>query len=87
MKFCIIVDKKRNTVLGQEYEQPWSYSEYTSGGGCYNIEWIELSRIFGSDCEERKPLIFQTKEKALSFAKHNYRCEGKDIEIIMLKDM
>jgi len=68
MKFHIIVTEDRSKVLANVYERPYSYSEYTSGGGCYNAELVDIDEVLSGDNEETNLLIYpdlETANKAL----------------------
>lgn len=46
MKFYVIANKDRTKVVANVYEEPYQYSEYTQGGGIYNLEVVDVKDIF-----------------------------------------
>lgn len=80
MKWCVIFRKDIQMYLGQEYEKPYSYSEYTSGGDCYNTVFSHLSNFL--DEENMKLSIFESKKNAKEWIKksgYNYKFEIKTL--------
>lgn len=62
MKFYVIANKDRTTVLANVYEAPYQYSEYTQGGGTFGLETTDIKNCFSDG--EISLAIFLTKEYA-----------------------
>lgn len=86
MKFCFIQNTETGRVLGKEYEQPYSYSEYTSGGGCWSTTWVDLKQAIDSDNDDVSLIIFESKKKALDYLQSSGYTIKKQLKIIVLEE-
>lgn len=91
MKFCVIqIDDGR--LLGSEFEKPYSYSEYTYGGGEFNRGFVDKKYLTqppaSYDYIHYVVSIFENEEKANKYIKDNLN-SGWDynFKIVNLKDL
>lgn len=62
MNFYIVKDLLSGNVLVNEYEEPHSYSEYTRGGGNYNVNFLEIEKTLNyHDFPTIQLIIFESK--------------------------
>lgn len=92
MKFCLIKDIKSGEFLGNEWEEPYSYSEYTSGGGFFNLGFGNLSSLFKAPvCYGEIDFvvsIFENEKKAQEFINaHLDHYTSREFKVIKLMDL
>lgn len=89
MKFCVVKRLDDNTYLGQEFEEPYRYSEYTGGGGDWSTKFGKISEIidtpenYTSD-EAFRLTIFENEESAKIAAKKYEKGYGRGCELIVV---
>jgi len=89
MRF-VVIKRSDDTYLAMEYDKPYSYSEYTSGGDYVSKIWVEAYLLFGNESESdiescNFPVIFESKEKAEAYLEDYV--SGHQYEIIVLESL
>jgi hypothetical protein len=78
IQFCVVINKKEETILanGYEYDPGYSYSEYTrqDPSTSVNSVFTSLNNIFGPryDCDGYTPILFENKEVAENWIKDRF---------------
>lgn len=88
MKFCIIMNEKGET-LGREYEKPYEYSSWTSGGDYWSTVWGDIFDDREDD-DIFKALIFENKEAAKKYVKESssyFFDKNEKIKIVNLGEL
>ena len=85
MKFAIILNAA-DQVLGREYEKPYSYSSWTSGGDYWMTTWGDLHDK-DEDGDIFRPLIFESKKDAETYVKGCFRTKEIESRVILIKDI
>jgi hypothetical protein len=67
MKFYV-VERSDGKLHGAEYEEPYRYSEYTAGGGCWNTTFVPREAFAQDSDSIYKVDVFENQEVALEKA-------------------
>ena len=91
MKFCVIKNLETEKYLGKEYEAPYRYSSWTSGGDYWWNKWGDLELANNNhdpDNEYFRLAIFENKEEADKYIKDTkYLFEEIRFSIVNLGDL
>lgn len=92
MKIALIRRISDYYYLGSEYEEPFQYSEHTSGGGCWDSVYKPLDDAYIHGEEFFKLSMFPTKKEAkeyieLHYSKDSWHGDTRDqYEVVLAKD-
>jgi len=87
MNFCIIVRNSDGFIFGSEYEPYYEYSEYTSGGDCWNFSFIPRSVLADQKENHVKMHIFENYSAAEKFMELNKYYFSNNCSVVLMENL